>query len=110
MFSKMIEQIRSRRISYLRKRIIPALNQAHAIASNYEGGWSDEFSSAQEFSAALRRAIDSFEAGDLSQIDDLARWFVITGDWDDLIGEQPHFAEELSRMLWEYKELNDKSA
>jgi hypothetical protein len=90
---------RSRRMSHLKKHLLPALHEAHEIASNYKGGWSDEFGSSEEFCAALKIAIARFEAGDTSQVDNLARWFVIAGDWDNLIGEQSLFIEDLFRKL-----------
>lgn len=92
----------------LRARLIPALKEAHKIACTYEGGWSDEFGSSEEFADALGAALDKFESGDVSQVDQMAGWFVITGDWDNLIGDHAHFAQKIFSMLWEYKELKDR--
>jgi hypothetical protein len=97
-------------MSSLRARLIPVLKVAHEIACTYEGGWSEHFVSSEEFAGALGTALGKFESGDVSQVDQMVGWFVITGDWDDLIGGYAYFAQELFNMLCEYKDLKDKFA
>ncbi|MCP4535729.1 MAG: hypothetical protein GY832_01115 [Chloroflexi bacterium] len=69
-----------------RNKLIIELEQALAIVSRYEGGYSGEFLDAKEFAVALQEAIGKFKAGDDSCVKDLRLWFAPTTAWDDFVG------------------------
>ena len=66
--------------------LIQELKQACNIASQYSGGYSNEFCDATEFYEALKLAIVEFENGDESKIVDFWVWFAPAMVWDDFIG------------------------
>ncbi len=70
-----------------KKQLIKELKQAYQIVCQYEGGYSEEFLDAKEFSTALNHAIISFEDGDDSCVKDLWLWFAPTSAWDDFVGQ-----------------------
>ena len=71
-----------------KKQLIEELKQAYKITCQYEGGYSEEFLDAKEFSTALNQAIKSFEDGDDSCVKDLWLWFAPTTAWDDFVGQE----------------------
>lgn len=63
------------------------LKEAEQKLSVYEGGYSGEFLSAQDFYMALSDRILKLENGDLTVIDELWLWFAPTCAWDDFVGD-----------------------
>lgn len=72
------------------------LRKAHALALEFKGGFSDHFNNAEQFAKALGDAIEQFESGDASALEQVHLWFLPTSDWDDLIG---HYGIELGQSV-----------
>lgn len=62
------------------------LDKAEKLASEFSGGYSNNFSSAEEFHSALVDSIRKLKSGNIQEINRLWLWFAPTCDWDDLIG------------------------
>lgn len=90
------------KIEYWKKweffELIEDLHAAVKILSNYEGGHSGEFLSAQEFHQALEDAIDDIEFGNKTDLTRFWFWFAPTSVWDDFVGEE---AVELGNRIFE---------
>jgi len=69
-------------------KLLVLLDKAEQIASKFQGGYSGQFLSAQEFHQALLNSINKLKEGDKSQIDALFLWFAPTSCWDDFIGKE----------------------
>lgn len=76
------------------------LDKAEKLASEFQGGYSGQFFSAEEFHQALFDSINKFKQGDNTQLDQLHIWFLPTSCWDDFIGiEGQALANEISGLL-----------
>jgi hypothetical protein len=81
-------------------KLIDLLDKAEKLASEFQGGYSGEFLSAEEFHQALIDSINKFKQGDNTQLDNLHIWFLPTSCWDDFIGKDGQdLANEISRLL-----------
>lgn len=96
--------------------LIEDLEKAEIIASQYSGGYSERFLSAEEFHAALKDKIKKLKEGKYFVIDELNIWFLPTSDWDDFIGEEGieignKISKQLSRLQkkLDIKEININS-
>lgn len=69
-----------------RDKLIQLLEEAANLASEYTGGYSNQFSSAEAFHAALVESIEKLKDGDETQLQNIAVWFMPTSSWDDLVG------------------------
>jgi hypothetical protein len=88
---------------FLQKRLIAKLKMAHELVGQFAGGYSDGFSSAEEFSAALAKAIHELESGNEGVLGDIQLWFLPTSDWDDFAGQEGiQLGEEVSRIIDQY--------
>mgnify|MGYP001795342216 CR=1 FL=1 len=67
--------------------LISDLKKAERILSEYSGGYSGEYLSAEEFHRDLVDRIGKLENGDETVIEDLWIWFAPTGAWDDFVGD-----------------------
>jgi hypothetical protein len=84
--------------------ILTELKKAHALASEFTGGYSERFFGAEEFAAALGKAIVELENGNLTVIDDLHLWFLPTSDWDDFVSvEGIGLGQHISDLLTAYR-------
>jgi hypothetical protein len=82
--------------------LVSELKKAHALASQFEGGYSERFFGAQEFAQALNKAIDDLKNGNTSVLGDLQLWFLPTSDWDDFVkNEGVELGQRISDMLAE---------
>jgi hypothetical protein len=82
--------------------LLPELREAHILASQFEGGYSERFFGAQEFAHALGNAIAELEQGNLSVLSDLQLWFFPTSDWDDFVkSDGIELGQRISDMLSE---------
>ena len=82
--------------------LVSELKTAHALASQFEGGYSERFFGAQEFAQALNKAIDELKNGNTSVLGDLRLWFLPTSDWDDFVkNEGVELGQRISDMLAE---------
>ena len=86
------------------ENLITLLEQAEELASQFTGGYSNRFSSAEEFHQALKIAIVKLRQGDTEVLNDLWLWFAPTCDWDDLIGMEGvnlgnDVHEEISKLV-----------
>lgn len=82
--------------------LLTELREAHALASQFEGGYSERFFGAQEFTKALGNAVTELENGNLSVLSDLQLWFLPTSDWDDFVkSDGIELGQRISDMLSE---------
>lgn len=80
--------------------LIALLDKAEKLASQYTGGYSGGFFSAEEFHETLSESIRKLKNGDNSQLDKLYLWFLPTSCWDDFVGKEgEHLGNEISRLL-----------
>jgi hypothetical protein len=79
------------------EQLIKLLDQAEKLASQFSGGYSNNFFSAQEFYAALADSINKLKGGDLDQLNYLWVWFAPTCDWDDFIHQE---GEDLANKIF----------
>lgn len=85
--------------------LLTELKKAHALASEFTGGYSELFFSAEEFADALGKAISELERGNKAVVDDLYLWFLPTSDWDDFIKmEGLELGQRVSELLAKYRE------
>ena len=85
-----------------RLKLLELLDKAAQMASQYSGGYSVEFASAEEFHKALSDSIVHLKAGDNTQLDILYIWFLPTSCWDDFVGmEGLELGNEISELLIE---------
>jgi hypothetical protein len=89
-------------------RLYLLLDKAEELAVQFRGGYSSQFSSAEEFHGALTESITEFKAGDTDQLNSLWLWFAPTCDWDDFIHQDgQELANEIFPLLTDLrKELN----
>jgi hypothetical protein len=81
-------------------KLIDLLDKAEKLASEFRGGYSGQFLSAEEFHQALVDSISKFKQGDNTQLDKLHNWFLPTSCWDDFIGiEGQTLGNEISELL-----------
>ncbi|MFT5820854.1 MAG: hypothetical protein ACI8ZM_002102 [Crocinitomix sp.] len=70
----------------LLETLIQELDLAEKLVSEFSGGHSGEFLSAEEFHRALKERILILKRGDLTVLGDLWYWFAPTCAWDDFVG------------------------
>jgi len=81
-------------------RLVDLLDKAEKLASEFQGGFSGQFLSAEDFYQALRGSINKYKQGDKTQLDKLHIWFLPTSCWDDIIGKDGQdLANEISGLL-----------
>jgi len=81
-------------------KFIDLLDKAEKLAGKFQGGYSGQFLSAEEFHQALFDSINKFKQGDKTQLDKLHIWFLPTSCWDDFIGKDGQdLAIEISGLL-----------
>jgi hypothetical protein len=68
------------------EKLIIELDQAEKLLSQFSGGYSESFFSAEEFHSALKTHIVKLRHKDFSGLEDLYLWFLPTSDWDDFVG------------------------
>lgn len=86
-------------------RLCELLDKAQTLSSEFSGGHSNHFSSAEEFHLALSDSIAKLKSGDINEIDKQYFWFALTCDWDDLIGKDGQsLANEIFEILTALKE------
>jgi hypothetical protein len=77
--------------------LLKLLDEAEKLAKEFSGGYSNNFSSAQEFHAALADSIAKLKTGDNDQLNYFCLWFAPTCDWDDLIRQD---GEDLANKIY----------
>jgi hypothetical protein len=81
-------------------KLVYLLDKAEQLASEFQGGYSGQFLSAEEFHQALFESINKFKQGDITQLDKLHNWFLPTSCWDDFVGKDGQdLANEISGIL-----------
>lgn len=84
--------------------LLAQLKIAQALASQFTGGYSERFMSAEEFADALGKAISELESGNTAVTDELSLWFLPTGDWDDFVKlEGLEMGQRVSDLLEAYR-------
>jgi hypothetical protein len=85
-------------------RLIKLLVKAEKMISQYQGGYSQEYLSAQEFHNDLKDAIEVYKNGDNSTLDKFYIWFAPTCQWDDFIGKSGEkIADEIFEIVCKLK-------
>jgi hypothetical protein len=79
------------------RQLYDFLDKAIVLSSEFSGGHSNNFLSAEEFNSALSDSVDRLKNGDNDQISNLYYWFAPTCDWDDLIHKN---GLELSNVIF----------
>jgi len=92
----------------IREALIEKLEEAALLASQYSGGYSDNFYSAEEFYAGLKENTEKLKKGDNSVLNRITVWFVPSYDWDDFVGDVD-LGNEVFKLLREYKEVIDST-
>ena len=88
----------------IKEILFKTLDNAESLASKYSGGYSGQFSSAQEFHLSLTESIEKLKSGDDSQLDKFKIWFLPTSAWDDFVGfEGQDLANQISDILIQMK-------
>jgi hypothetical protein len=86
------------------ERLYLLLDRAEELASEFTGGYSDHFFSAQEFHAALADSIAKLKLGDTDQLNNLWLWFAPSYDWDDFTHQDGQdLANEIFPLLTDVK-------
>jgi len=67
-------------------KLIIDLESAEELLSEFSGGYSGKFLSAEEFHSALCDRIEKLKSNDFNVLDDLWIWFAPTCQWDDFVG------------------------
>ena len=90
------------------KKLIDLLDRAEKLASEFQGGYSGQFLSVEEFHEALLESINKFKQGDITQLDKLHNWFLPTSCWDDFSGRAGQdLANEISNILSMFTRHNE---
>ena len=91
----------------MREILLAKLIEAEELASQFRGGYSNEFDSATDFHAALKLAVEAFSNGDDKQLSKIKTWFLPTSCWDDFIGlDGEDLANQISSLINTYRNLN----
>ncbi|TAJ13172.1 hypothetical protein DMA11_09735 [Marinilabiliaceae bacterium JC017] len=77
--------------------LIKDLHTTEKLLSEYSGGSSGKFLSAEEFHTALVDKIDDIEFGNQTDLSELWIWFASTCAWDDFVGEE---GQELGNRIF----------
>ena len=81
-------------------KLFDLLKKAEQLASEFHGGYSGEFLSAEEFNQALKESFSRLKQGDQTQLKKLKVWFLPSSCWVDFIGtEGQALANEISELL-----------
>jgi hypothetical protein len=81
-------------------KLIDLLDKAKKLAGEFQGGYSGQFFSAEEFHQALFDSINKCKQGDKTQLDKLHIWFLPTSCWDYFIGKDGQYlANKITQLL-----------
>ena len=79
-------------------KLLPLLDEAAVLLSRITEGYSNRFTSAEEFHKALLDSIEKLRQGDINEIETLWIYFAPTCAWDDF----SHFdGEKLGNKIFE---------
>lgn len=67
--------------------LINDLKEAEKILSEYSGGYSGQYISAEEFHKDLKDRIFKLENGNEAVLEDLWIWFAPSCQWDEFVGD-----------------------
>ena len=81
-----------------KNRLLKLLDKSEKMVSKYEGGYSGEYLSAQEFHTDLKAAITDYRNGNDKKLDLFYIWFAPTCQWDDFVGKE---GESLANEIFE---------
>ena len=79
-------------------RLLKLLDKSEKMVSKYEGGYSGEYLSAQEFHTNLKAAVIDYKNGENNKLDLFYVWFAPTCQWDDFVGSE---GENLANEIFE---------
>ena len=81
-----------------KKNLIKLLDKAEKLVSEYSGGYSGIFLSAEEFQKDLKLSIEQYKNGDDSKLNEFYIWFAPTCAWDDFTGSE---GENLGNQIFD---------
>jgi hypothetical protein len=81
------------------QKLIGLLKRANSLLSEFSGGYSGEFMSAEEFHEKLKEIIVYLEELKVEHLLDILVWFVPASCWDDFVGI--HDTEKLADQIYE---------
>jgi hypothetical protein len=70
-----------------RDELIKLLKEGLKLVSEFKGGYSNNFISAEDFYEKLNKSIQKLEQGENEEILKQYYWFAPTCDWDDIVGK-----------------------
>jgi tetratricopeptide (TPR) repeat protein len=79
------------------EQLFTLLEKAEELSSEFTGGYSGHFLSAEEFHLALAASIKKLKEGDTEEILNLYYWFTPTCFWDDFTGAE---GEDLGNSIF----------
>lgn len=85
------------------QKLIDLLKRANALLSEFSGGYSGEFMSAEEFHSKLTETIRYLEEVKLEYLLDILVWFVPASCWDDFVGI--HDTEKLADQIYQLADV-----
>src|SRR6478736_6523648 len=84
--------------------LVILLDKAEHLVSEFRGGYSNQFFSAEEFHSALVESTKRLKAGDEEEISKLVSWFAPTCQWDDFTGRDGiDLGNSIYQLLYELK-------
>jgi len=87
--------------------IISKLENAEKLLSEFRGGYSGEFLSAEQFHLAFAENLQLLKVGRLETLNEFYFWFLPTCHWDDFTnGDGLEMGNEIFSPLSEYRKKN----
>lgn len=84
--------------------LITKLEKAEKLLSEFRGGYSGEFLSAQEFHTAFVKNLELLKAGRLETLNEFYFWFLPTCHWDDFTnGDGTDLGNEIFSNLSDHR-------
>ena len=79
-------------------KLLELLENAEELSSKFSGGYSAQFSSAEEFHWNLKESIHKLKHEDKAQLEILQFWFAPTCAWDSFVGSD---GQDLANEIYE---------
>jgi hypothetical protein len=86
------------------ENLITELEAAEKYLSEFSGGWSNEFMSAEEFHAAFKKELTALKKDHKRSLSTFVIWFMPTSEWDDLTNSDSlstEFGNRIYKLLLE---------
>src|SRR6188768_3626284 len=84
--------------------LITKLEKAEKLLSQFRGGYSGKFLSAEEFHKDFLNNLELLKTGRMESLNEFYFWFLPTCHWDDFTnGDGLELGNEISSMLSDYR-------